>query len=392
MIKSMAMMLVLVLLTASSVAVLLPVEAVSKTIVVPDDYPTISSAIDNATDGDMILVKGGVYEEKPLEINKPISIIGEDPNRTIIKVNAPIINVTQILSQIYTTVADAIIIHANGVKLSKLTIVTGGNIIAIGDRTQITDNNMASGSTEKGLVINGSYCNIAKNIMQTHFTGGTVSSLMSISGSFNIVSQNSAHKIIITGNLNIIGNNTTVSSVELLNANNNIVYGNNISTSTISARPTDYGIRIIDNSSHNIICNNNILALLSGVEINSKWAENNTFYHNNLLIKYGREPDSVHTYGLTLVNFWDNGKEGNYWEDYNGTDANRDGIGDTPYVIDADNVDRYPLMLPYDVENDSIMFPQPEPLPTEIVIAAVIIVIVVSVGILVYFKKRKTPN
>ena len=36
--------------------------------------------------------------------------------------------------------------------------------------------------------------------------------------------------------------------------------------------------------------------------------------------------------------------EGNYWSDYNRTDPSNDGIGDTPYVIDADNADRHPLM------------------------------------------------
>ena len=38
---------------------------------------------------------------------------------------------------------------------------------------------------------------------------------------------------------------------------------------------------------------------------------------------------------------------GNYWSDYNGTDENNDGIGDTHYPIDSDN-DNYPLMKPFE--------------------------------------------
>jgi len=38
--------------------------------VVPDDYPTISAAVGNATEGDRIFVKNGTYYEQPLLIDK----------------------------------------------------------------------------------------------------------------------------------------------------------------------------------------------------------------------------------------------------------------------------------------------------------------------------------
>jgi hypothetical protein len=46
------------------------------------------------------------------------------------------------------------------------------------------------------------------------------------------------------------------------------------------------------------------------------------------------------------VNIWDNGTTGNYWSDYVGQDVNNDGIGDSPYIINENNQDNYPLMEP----------------------------------------------
>ena len=47
-------------------------------------------------------------------------------------------------------------------------------------------------------------------------------------------------------------------------------------------------------------------------------------------------------------NFWDDGIDGNYWDDYIGLDDNNDGIGDTPYdIFGGDLKDNKPLMKPY---------------------------------------------
>ena len=59
------------------------VRAQNKTIIVPNDYPTIQAAIDHANAGDVVFVRHGLYNET-LTINKSISLIGEDRNSTII--------------------------------------------------------------------------------------------------------------------------------------------------------------------------------------------------------------------------------------------------------------------------------------------------------------------
>ena len=106
---------------------------------------------------------------------------------------------------------------------------------------------------------------------------------------------------------------------------------------------------------------------------------------------------------------WDNGKEGNYWSNYTGADANRDGIGDTPHVINEKNTDNYPLMNPAStpqltlpvVETDfpsssptptfsptpTAAPPDSQPFPTGQVIAAVASVTVATVGLWFFFKK-----
>ena len=52
-------------------------------IIVPDDFPTINQAIQNAIDGDTVLVRQGMYNEIVV-IDKAITLRGEDADSTII--------------------------------------------------------------------------------------------------------------------------------------------------------------------------------------------------------------------------------------------------------------------------------------------------------------------
>jgi hypothetical protein len=65
------------------------------------------------------------------------------------------------------------------------------------------------------------------------------------------------------------------------------------------------------------------------------------------------------------ANSWDNGSVGNYWADYltkypNATEIAGTGVGDTPYVLDANNVDHYPLTAPVDTVAPSVLALSPE--------------------------------
>ncbi|MGD0496120.1 MAG: NosD domain-containing protein [Candidatus Bathyarchaeia archaeon] len=83
----------------------------------------------------------------------------------------------------------------------------------------------------------------------------------------------------------------------------------------------------------------------------------NMFFHNNFSAMQSWQ-GQVEGDGSKQI--WDNGAEGNYWSDYNGTDNSQDGIGDTPYVIDENNTDHYPLMgtfQSFNVSSSGLSYP-----------------------------------
>jgi hypothetical protein len=157
-----------------------------------------------------------------------------------------------------------------------------------------------------------------------------------------------------------------------------------------------YGL-IISNSFENVIYNNTIKNTYIGIYLTDLppsygyvTTTNNLFYQNNLTGNTKSVHINRYMESEPGFNSWDNGKEGNYYSDYNGTDADGDGIGDTPYVINANNQDRYPLMATYDIENNTTLLPPSAPFPTAPVAAAFVTsVALAGVGVLVYFRKRK---
>lgn len=125
----------------------------------------------------------------------------------------------------------------------------------------------------------------------------------------------------------------------------------------------DMGIWL-DGSSNNRIVVNNITNNPTGIHVDAG-ASNNFIYHNNFINNtFMGMTRQVSITTPIRANFWDDGypSGGNYWSNYNGTDLyinpnqdqpGSDGIGDTPYVIDAYNRDRYPLMDPWGTSSPS---------------------------------------
>jgi len=144
----------------------------------------------------------------------------------------------------------------------------------------------------------------------------------------------------------IYGNNITANKlygVDILSSSYNTIYGNNITNNGM-------GIRLEFSNSNSIYGNNITANKLYGVDILS--SSNNIIYHNN----FANNTNQV--YAGDYVNVWTYSylSGGNYWSDYNGIDlysgpyqneTGSDGLGDTPYVINAKNTDNYPLMQPY---------------------------------------------
>ena len=203
-----------------------------------------------------------------------------------------------------------------------------GNNIANNDygiRLLLSHNNVISGN------------NITNNQDGVHMHYG--SNHNTIFG--NAITENTYNGIILTesSNNSISRNNMANNGgngIALVGSSNNAISGNNITDNY------GEGVHLTWSSNYNSISRNNITTNEYGIYLDE--SSNNKIYHNNFIDNTNQTfVQDVYT------NIWDDGypSGGNYWSDHTGQDLDVDGIGDTPYPIDADNEDRYPLIGPF---------------------------------------------
>jgi parallel beta-helix repeat protein len=206
--KIVTLLLTLLLLTASSIATYSPAKAEPRTIVVPDDFSTIQEAINNSSAGDTIMVRSGTYNEA-LGINKPISLIGQNPQDTIITTN-------QQDSYYYTPLDSAIIITASDVVISGFTVQVNANVIWIyegnakisnniiqclssrcvavgvgGSGNSLISSNTISGCGGTGVTVGNTGNTIVSNNLISGFSVGVDSGAVDCSITNNTISDNS---------------------------------------------------------------------------------------------------------------------------------------------------------------------------------------------------------
>lgn len=128
-----------------------------------------------------------------------------------------------------------------------------------------------------------------------------------------------------------------VYGLHIAQSHGNLVEENTISRSYYRS-PGGYGIFMVQ-SRQNVIRRNQVLDNAN----QGFWlveCRDNRIYHNTIA---GNSPNASDDTGAGL---WHSPelRQGNFWGDYRGADADGDGIGDTPYRVGGQGEDPYPLM------------------------------------------------
>ena len=365
---------------------------------VPDDYATIAWAVGNATAGDTILVAPGFYAGN-VAVNKPLSIFGESTGTTVVDGGGHAWNDTTVGFRIVSsnvTVGNLTVQNAwTGISVEKAENVTlQDNLLILNQHgadlnecreAEVKDNTVTN-NTYGIILSNCSHCTIADNDALHNWAGGPD---LYTGGGIDLMYSNNTYVTdnLLFGNMQAIllgdsHNNTIASNVatgggaeiSVASSHNNTIFNNTL---------TSGGMGIIFDSCSNLVKGNffrgggigtggmgnvffgNVMVdswlaiTMEGARdlfvgnlimncsqgINIHYSNGSTFYHNVLINNTIHFPRDVYVNNNTF----DNGFEGNYWDNYTGVDADQDGIGDTAHQLDDYNMDRHPLMAPISI-------------------------------------------
>jgi len=158
MFKKLVILIIFMLLVTSSFPIIFGNTAnISNEIIVPDDYPSIQIAIDNANNGDKIFVRNGTYYENII-IGKSIILKGENRETTIIDANG---------------MGNVIVLTADYTTISGFTITNSGFVLP-------------PPPSYFGILVESSYNNISNNIISNNMNG-----IVCESSSYNTLINNS---------------------------------------------------------------------------------------------------------------------------------------------------------------------------------------------------------
>ena len=358
---------------------------------------SIQDAIDEATDGDIVNIKNGTYEEQLAIDGKNLILNGEDIASTII--NSPTTLTTQ-----YTTSSQnkpVIYVHNSNSTIQDLTVdgLGRGNgnyrmqgvafYNASGEVNNVEIKNI------KETPANGSQHGVALYVYNDDGINRTFTA-----DSLNLNNYQKNGTAFAGDGLTANITNSTVKGLGQIDfiAQNGIQYGygatgkaeNNIVTDNYYT-PTAWaasGILLYDAGENIQLINNNIYnnggvgLYVSGASANleifnnhiyDNWGDGidligsgleNARIYNNIVENndYGMwidsdVPNTLQFFNNTFSNtvnaedvgnhYLDNGSVGNFWSDYIGLDLDGDGIGETEYSVDTDSSDRYPLTSNY---------------------------------------------
>jgi parallel beta-helix repeat protein len=205
-------------------------------VVVPDHYPTVQQAIEKVTEGGMVFVRAGIYNEL-VTVTKSLWLAGDDKATTIINGNSS---------------APTVLITHDNVNVTGFTVMNTPIPIS---------NDLFAAMTQTGpthlpgiQIVNAKNCIVSENIL----TGSQSGVYLSNTFQTNIIEN----EVVKNGN-----------GIKIESSANNNIYNNKVTGGGC-------GI-IVDSSADNIFVNNNVTNAIVGIQLN--FASNNTLRNNNMV-------------------------------------------------------------------------------------------------------------